>query len=174
MKERDLLRLRGPHGSFFLREDSPKPMLLVAGGTGFAPIKAIVEHAIAQGNERPMHIYWGGRCCADLYLLRLAEQWPVQHAHIRFTPVLSESPADEHWAGRTGLVHLAAMADHPDLSGHQAYVCGSPAMVAATRRDFLGLSVAGRGVLCRLLRLRCRHPDRDGSQPTIEHKGCSA
>ena len=138
MKERDLLRLRGPHGSFFLREDTPKPMLLVAGGTGFAPIKAIVEHAIAQGNERPMHIYWGGRCLADLYLLRLAEQWPVQHAHIRFTPVLSESPADQHWAGRTGLVHLAAMADHPDLSGHQAYICGSPAMVAATRRDFLG------------------------------------
>jgi CDP-4-dehydro-6-deoxyglucose reductase len=99
MKERDLLRLRGPHGSFFLREDSPKPMLLVAGGTGFAPIKAIVEHAIAQGNERPMHIYWGGRC-ADLYLLRLAEQWPVQHAHIRFTPVLSESPG-RRTLGRT-------------------------------------------------------------------------
>jgi CDP-4-dehydro-6-deoxyglucose reductase len=101
MKERDLLRLRGPHGSFFLREDSPKPMLLVAGGTGFAPIKAIVEHAIAEGNERPCISIGVGAVCADLYLLRLAEQWPVQHPHIRFTPVLSDAPADEHWAGRT-------------------------------------------------------------------------
>jgi len=137
LKERDLLRLRGPHGSFFLREDSAKPMLLVAGGTGFAPIKAIVEHAIAAGSTRAMDIYWGARCRAELYLLPLAEQWPVQHAHIRFIPVLSDSPAGDEWTGRTGLVHAAAMADHPDLSGHQAYVCGAPAMVAAARRDFL-------------------------------------
>lgn len=137
MKERDLLRLRGPQGSFFLRSDSPKPMLLVAGGTGFAPIKAIVHQAIAEGDERPMAVYWGGRQSADLYLLELAQQWPAQHPNLRFVPVLSDAPADEHWNGRHGLVHQAAMADHPDLSGHQAYVCGSPAMVAAAREDFL-------------------------------------
>lgn len=137
MKERDLLRLRGPHGSFFLRTDSEKPMLLVAGGTGFAPIKAIVEQAIAEGCKRPMDLYWGGRGRADLYLLQLAEQWPARHATIDFIPVLSDPPAGDHWNGRTGLVHQAAMTDHPDLSGYQAYVCGSPAMVAAARRDFL-------------------------------------
>ncbi len=138
MKERDILRLRGPQGSFFLREDANKPMLLVAGGTGFAPIKAIVEHAIAEASQRPMYIYWGGRGRADLYLLPLAEQWSAEHEHIHFTPVLSDSPDEEHWDGRTGLVHEAAMTDHPDLSGCQAYVCGAPAMVRAARRDFLG------------------------------------
>lgn len=136
MKERDLLRFSGPHGSFFLREDSSKPMLLIAGGTGLAPIKSIVEHAIAQRSTRPMAIYWGGRTLADLYLLPLAERWA--QAGVRFVPVLSEAAADAHWSGRSGLVHAAAMADFPDLSGHQAYVCGSPAMVAAARRDFVG------------------------------------
>ena len=136
MKERDILRFSGPHGSFFLREDSAKPMLLVAGGTGLAPIKAIVEHAIAKRSTRPMAIYWGGRTLADLYLLPLAEQWAA--AGIRFVPVLSEAVASDHWSGRSGFVHTAAMADYPDLSGHQVYVCGSPEMVAAARRDFVG------------------------------------
>lgn len=135
MQERDLLRLSGPHGSFFLR-DSAKPMLLVAGGTGLAPIKAIVEHAIGERSTRPMTVYWGGRTLADLYLLPLAEQWA--QAGVRFVPVLSDAAEGDHWSGRSGLVHAAAMADFPDLSGHQAYVCGSPAMVAAARRDFVG------------------------------------
>lgn len=138
MKEREMLRFNGPHGSFFLREDSQKPMLLVAGGTGFAPIKAIVEHAIAEKSTRPMAIYWGGRARADLYLLALAEQWALDHPGVQFTPVLSDAPASEPWPGRTGFVHAAAMQDFPDLSGHQVYVCGSPAMVAAARRDFVG------------------------------------
>ena len=136
MQERDILRLSGPHGSFFLRQDSAKPMLLVAGGTGLAPIKSIVEHAIAERSTRPMAIYWGGRTLADLYLLPLAEKWAA--AGIRFVPVLSEPAASDHWSGRSGFVHVAAMADYPDLSGHQVYVCGSPAMVAAARRDFVG------------------------------------
>jgi CDP-4-dehydro-6-deoxyglucose reductase len=138
MQERDMLRFNGPHGSFFLREDSEKPMLLVAGGTGFAPIKAIVEHAIAEKSARPMAIYWGGRGRADLYLLPLAEQWAVENAGISFVPVLSDTSESEHWRGRTGLVHEAAMKDFSDLSAHQVYVCGSPAMVAAARRDFVG------------------------------------
>lgn len=138
LQERDLLRFNGPHGGFYLREDSNKPMLLVAGGTGFAPIKAIVEHALAEGSNRPMTIYWGGRRRDDLYLQSLAEQWAREHAHIAFVPVLSDPPEGDDWQGRRGFVHAAAMADFPDLSGHQVYVCGSPAMVLAARRDFVG------------------------------------
>ncbi len=138
MKERDLMRINGPHGSFFLREDSTKPILLVAGGTGFAPVKAIVEHAIAEGDQRPIAVYWGGRRRDDLYLNALAEDWMHTHTHIRYVPVLSDAPQSDGWTGRTGLVHLAAMQDIPDLSAHQVYICGSPAMVAAARRDFVG------------------------------------
>ncbi|MCM8594412.1 CDP-6-deoxy-delta-3,4-glucoseen reductase [Accumulibacter sp.] len=137
LRERDLLRLRGPFGSFFLREESGKPLLFVAGGTGFAPIKSIVEHAIAQGCRRRMDIYWGGRRSVDLYFRPLAERWSTEFPQIRFVPVLSEPTADELLSYRSGFVHVAAMADLPDLSGHQVYVCGSPAMVAAARRDFV-------------------------------------
>jgi len=138
MQERDMLRFNGPHGCFFLDEESTKPVLLIAGGTGFAPIKAIVEYAIGEGSTRPMDIYWGGRGRADLYQQSLAAQWAIDHAHIRFVPVLSDSPESEDWRGRRGFVHAAVMADFPDLSGYQVYVCGSPAMVLAARRDFVG------------------------------------
>jgi CDP-4-dehydro-6-deoxyglucose reductase len=132
MKERDILRINGPHGSFYLRQDSAKPILLVAGGTGFAPIKAIVEHARHAGNERPMTLYWGARDRAGLYLHDLALGW----SDLAYVPVLSAPAADDHWRGRVGLVHEAVMADLPDLSGYQVYCCGAPAMVDAARRDF--------------------------------------
>ena len=138
LKERDILRINGPHGSFYLHEDSDKPILLVAGGTGFAPIKAIVEYMIAEKSSRPTTIYWGGRTPADLYLQPLAEAWAREHAHIRFVPVLSDAQPGEDWPGRAGLVHVAAMLDWPDLSAHQVYVCGWPAMVDAARGDFVG------------------------------------
>ena len=136
MKVRDMLRFNGPHGSFFVRDESPKPIVLVAGGTGFAPIKSIVEHLVAEGSARPMTVYWGGRTRADLYLLALGERWAA--AGIRFVPVLSDALAGDDWQGRGGLVHRAVMDDYPDLSGHQVYACGSPAMIAAARRDFVG------------------------------------
>lgn len=136
MKEKDILRLEGPLGSFFLREDSDKPIILVAGGTGFAPIKGLVEHALHIGIRRPMHLYWGAKDRAGLYLHSLAESWANVHSHLKFTPVLSEP--DAGWSGRTGLVHEAVMADHPDLSSFQAYVCGAPAMCEAALRDFTG------------------------------------
>ena len=139
MKERDILRVNGPHGTFYLREDSPKPMILLAGGTGFAPIKAIVEHAIAENCVRPMHIYWGARARVDLYQNALPEQWAAQHANISYLPVLSEPAADDRWTGRSGLVHQAVIADFADLSGHQVYACGAPAMIDAARRDFATL-----------------------------------
>lgn len=138
LKVRDLLRLNGPHGSFFLREDSDRPMVLVARGTGFAPIKAIIEDALRRGLRRPMHLYWGGRHRTDLYFDALANEWAATHSHLRYVPVLSEPDAGDGWCGRTGLVHAAVRQDFPDLSGHQVYVCGSPAMVAAARREFVG------------------------------------
>lgn len=138
MKERDILRLNGPHGSFFLREDSDKPMILLAGGTGFAPIKAIVEHALYTQSKRPMVIYWGNRNKAGLYMDELPARWAAEHSHITYVPVLSEPAATDGWNGRTGLVHEAVMQDFPDLSGHQVYVCGAPVMVEAAKRDFTG------------------------------------
>ena len=137
MKARDILRFNGPHGSFYLREDSKKPMILLAGGTGFAPIKAIVEHAIAEKCERPMVIYWGAKARVDLYQNALPEKWAAEHANIKYIPVLSEPAADDGWQGRTGFVHQAVLADFPDLSGYQAYACGAPVMIEAAKRDFV-------------------------------------
>ncbi|MDR2839531.1 MAG: CDP-6-deoxy-delta-3,4-glucoseen reductase [Azonexus sp.] len=136
MKVRDMLRINGPLGSFYLRQDSPRPIILLAGGTGFAPIKAIVEHAIAQNLARPMTLYWGVKTRADLYMDALPRQWAADYPHIRYIPVLSEPSAADAWSGRTGLVHHAAMADFPDLSAHQVYACGGPAMIDAAKADF--------------------------------------
>jgi CDP-4-dehydro-6-deoxyglucose reductase len=135
MKEKDILRFEGPLGTFFLRENSDKPIILLASGTGFAPIKAIVEHALHKGIRRPMTLYWGGRTRADLYLNDLAETWQRDHG-IRYVPVLSEARPEDHWSGRSGFVHRAVVGDFPDLSGHQVYACGAPVMVEAAHQDF--------------------------------------
>ncbi|MGH8518423.1 MAG: CDP-6-deoxy-delta-3,4-glucoseen reductase [Panacagrimonas sp.] len=135
MKERDILRLEGPLGSFFLREESAKPIVFVASGTGFAPIKAMIEHALRAGIERPMTLYWGCRVRSDLYMHDLAERWSTEHG-LRYVPVLSEAlPADD-WPGRTGFVHQAVLDDFKDLSGYQAYACGAPPMIDAARKTF--------------------------------------
>jgi CDP-4-dehydro-6-deoxyglucose reductase len=136
MKEKDILRFEGPMGTFFLREDSDKPIVFVASGTGFAPIKAIIEHAFHAGITRPMVLYWGGRRPADLYLGALCEQWQDSHPHFSYVPVVSDALPADRWTGRTGFVHAAVMADFPDLSGHQVYACGAPVVVEAARRDF--------------------------------------
>jgi CDP-4-dehydro-6-deoxyglucose reductase len=138
MRERDILRLEGPHGDFFLREDAGKPAILIAGGTGFAPVKAMVEQALRQNSQRPMTLYWGARERAGLYLHELAAGWAAARLGFRYIPVLSEPSAADAWTGRTGLVHRAAMDDLPDLSGHQVYACGAPAMIEAARRDLVG------------------------------------
>lgn len=132
MKERDILRFEGPLGTFFLREDSDKPVVLVASGTGFAPIKAIVEHALHKGIKRPMTLYWGGRRPKDLYMDALAKSWPIH-----YVPVVSDALPEDGWRGRTGFVHRAVMEDFPDLSGCQVYACGVPIMVDSARRDFV-------------------------------------
>ena len=135
MKEKDILRFEGPLGTFFLREDSDKPIILLASGTGFAPIKAIIEHALFKGISRSITLYWGGRVRGDLYLNALAERWQRDHG-IRYIPVLSEALPEDRWTGRTGFVHRAVMEDLPDLSAHQVYACGSPLMVEAAHKDF--------------------------------------
>ncbi len=136
MKEKDILRFEGPLGTFYLREDNDKPAVLLAGGTGFAPIKAIVEHAIHHKIKRPLLLYRGARRAADLYLDELPAAWQREHG-ITYVPVLSDAAPEDVWTGRRGLVHEAVMADLPDLSGHEVYACGAPAMIDAARRDFL-------------------------------------
>jgi len=132
LKVRDLLRFEGPLGSFYLREESEKPMILLASGTGFAPIRSIIESALEKKLEqkRPMTLYWGCRVKQDLYQMELAQSWV--RPGFKFVPVLS----DEKWEGRTGFVHRAVMEDFPDMSGVQVYACGAPIMVESARKDF--------------------------------------
>ncbi|WP_348699698.1 CDP-6-deoxy-delta-3,4-glucoseen reductase [Duganella fentianensis] len=137
MKERDILRFEGPLGTFFVREDSDKPMVLLASGTGFAPIKAIVEHLQAQGSQRAMTLYWGGRRPQDLYMDGLCRQWAATMPNFRYVPVVSDALPEDGWQGRSGFVHAAVMADLPDLSGHQVYACGAPIVVESAKRDFV-------------------------------------
>ena len=137
MKERDILRFKGPLGTFFLREDTDKPIILVASGTGFAPIKAIIEHALYIGLKRPMHFYWGARKLADLYMLDKARKW--ESKGVKFTPVLSDALPEDDWHGRTGYVHQAVLDDYSDLSSYEVYTCGAPVVVEAAHRDFTSL-----------------------------------
>jgi CDP-4-dehydro-6-deoxyglucose reductase len=137
MKERDILRFEGPLGTFFLREDSKKPIVFVASGTGFAPIKSVNEHALHRGVSRPIVLYWGGRRPKDLYMNALPLKWASEHAQqFRYVPVISDALPEDNWSGRTGFVHRAVMQDFPDLSAHQVYACGVPVMVDAAKRDF--------------------------------------
>lgn len=137
MKEKEILRVEGPFGSFFLREDSDKPMVLLASGTGFAPIKAIIEHLRHKGVDRPARLYWGCRTRADLYLHDWALQAAADLPQLEYIPVLSDARAEDGWSGRTGFVHQAVMADLPNLSGWQVYACGAPVMVESAKRDFV-------------------------------------
>ncbi len=136
MKEKDLLRFEGPLGSFHLREDSSKPVVMLAGGTGFAPIKSLVEHMIHNRIERPVHLYWGARDRAGLYLPDLPAAWMAAAPQLLYMPVLSDATPADAWSGRTGLVHRAVLEDLPDLSGFQVYACGAPPMIEAAQRDF--------------------------------------
>jgi CDP-4-dehydro-6-deoxyglucose reductase len=137
LKEKDILRMEGPFGSFFLREDSEKPMILLASGTGFAPIKAIIEHLEFKHSQRRAVLYWGARSKADLYLHDWAVDAAARLPHLEYIPVLSEPKPEDAWTGRTGFVHLAVMHDHPNLMNHQVYACGAPIMVESAKHDFV-------------------------------------
>lgn len=136
LKERDILRFEGPHGTFYLREDSDKPIVLLASGTGFAPIKALVEHLIYIESKRPVSLYWGGRRPNDLYMDSLCRQWAKELPQLQYIPVVSDALPEDNWTGRSGFVHQAVMADHADLSGYQVYACGAPVVIESARRDF--------------------------------------
>ncbi len=139
MKEKTILRIEAPLGSFTLDEESDRPMLFIAGGTGFAPIKSQIEHAFHAGLSRPMELYWGVRAQPDLYLPDLPRQWERAHDNFRFVPVLSEP--DEGWEGRKGWVHEAVLEDHDNLADYDIYMAGPPVMVKAARDAFLARGV---------------------------------
>ncbi|GHA66542.1 CDP-6-deoxy-delta-3,4-glucoseen reductase [Formosimonas limnophila] len=135
MKERDILRVEGPLGTFFL-QDSGKDLIFLASGTGFAPIKAIVEEMQANYIIRPISFYWGVRRPHDLYLNELAEQWARDIPNFKYIPVISDALPEDNWQGRTGMVHQAVMDDFADLSEHDIYACGAPVMVRAAHEAF--------------------------------------
>jgi len=136
MKEKDILRIEGPMGSFFLREDSEKPMVFLASGTGFAPLKALLEHMQHCGITRPVTLYWGGRRPADLYLDDWVQAQCAAMPNLRYVPVVSDALPEDAWQGRTGFVHHAVLEDFPDLSSYQVYACGAPIVVDSAKRDF--------------------------------------
>ena len=136
LKEKDILRFEGPLGSFFLREDSKKPIIFLAAGTGFAPIKSIIEQMQTKKIERPIELYWGGRRPSDLYLSDLCKTWEQEIPNFKYIPVISDGLPEDAWRGRTGFVHQAVIDDHPSLKDFQVYACGAPVMVNAAREDF--------------------------------------
>ena len=136
LKEKDILRFEGPLGSFFLREDSKKPIIFLAAGTGFAPIKSIIEQMQAKKIDRSIYLYWGGRRPSDLYLSDLCKTWEKEIPNFQYIPVISDGLPEDAWQGRTGFVHKAVIEDHPNLKDFQVYACGAPVMVNAARTDF--------------------------------------
>jgi CDP-4-dehydro-6-deoxyglucose reductase len=136
MKEKEILRVEGPYGSFYLRDDSAKPMVLLASGTGFAPIKAVIEQMQHKGITRPATLYWGGRRPSDLYLDDWVQAQLAVMPNLTYVPVISNALPEDNWTGRTGFVHRAVLEDFPDLSGHQVYACGAPIVVDSARAEY--------------------------------------
>jgi CDP-4-dehydro-6-deoxyglucose reductase, E3 len=134
LAEKAIMRIEAPFGSFHLREESNKPIIFAATGTGFAPIKAIIEHMLYNDIQRPMTLYWGGRQPIDLYMDDLCKRWQQHVPTFTYVPVLSKPPID--WAGRTGYVQQAITEDMPNLSGYEVYVCGLPNMVDDAQKQF--------------------------------------
>lgn len=134
MRERDLLRFEGPFGTYILQSDASSPIIMIATGTGFAPIKALVQQCLSENPEQSIHLFWGGRLAKDLYMHELANQWQQDYPNFTYTPVLSR---DDNWQGAKGHVQDAVLAKYTDLSGFDVYASGSPAMIDSVR-DQLG------------------------------------
>ncbi len=135
LKEKSLLRIEGPHGSFFLR-DTDRPKIMMGGGTGFAPLKGMIEQLIQENTQLPIYLYWGVRSKIDLYHKELAEKWAFQHKNIHFIPVLSEPDDTDNWQGEMGFVHEAVVRDFADMSSFDVYMSGPPVMVEASVAAF--------------------------------------
>ncbi len=136
MKEKAMVRIEGPFGNFYIRDTSNRPLIMIAGGTGFAPIKSILEKLIEEGDTRPVEIYWGARAKADLYRNDLPEKWALQFEHINYIPVLSEAKDEDNWEGRTGFVHEAVVEDISDISHYDIYMAGPPIMINSAKAKF--------------------------------------
>jgi CDP-4-dehydro-6-deoxyglucose reductase len=136
MKEKAMVRIEGPFGNFYIRDTSNRPLIMIAGGTGFAPIKSIIEKLIEEGDTRPVEIYWGARAKADLYRNDLPEKWALQFEHINYIPVLSEAKDEDNWEGRTGFVHEAVAEDISDISHYDIYMAGPPIMINSAKAKF--------------------------------------
>ncbi len=136
MKVKELLRIEGPLGSYYLREDSNRPIILMGGGTGFAPLKGMLEHAFHIGMERPIHLFCGVRARKDLYMDEMVNGWLQQQDNLKYTPVLSEPDNADNWQGKTGFVHQAIIEEYPDLSGYDVYLSGPPPMIKAGMEAF--------------------------------------
>jgi NAD(P)H-flavin reductase/ferredoxin len=134
LKMGDRVRIEIPFGDFFLREDTGRPIICIATGTGFAPVKSMVEYLIRRDSTRAVRFYWSGRHAQDLYMRELPEKWARKLPWFEFIPVLTA--ADGSWSGRKGLVHRAVLEDVPDLSNFQVYACGNPLMIRKARADF--------------------------------------
>jgi CDP-4-dehydro-6-deoxyglucose reductase len=135
--EKTLLRIEGPLGQFWFREESSRPALLIGGGTGYAPLRAMLRHVLERGHRRPLHFYWGAQTQADLYEDARVRAWCAKYPHLRYTPVLSNVAEGDSWEGRRGWVHTAALDDHPNLADFDVYTAGPPIMVEAIRQEFL-------------------------------------
>lgn len=135
MKEKALVRIHGPLGTFFVHDDN-KPLIFIAGGTGFAPIKSMVEQLIEEGDPRDIWIYWGVRTEQDLYSDYLPEKWAMQFNNIRYIPVFSDPGADSDKQARSGFVHHAVAEDFADMSEYAVYVAGPPPMIEAAQQAF--------------------------------------
>ncbi len=137
MKIRDVLRFEGPLGTFFLRKDSDRPIILIAGGTGFAPVKAILEDAFSGDFDRCAHLFWGVRTERDLYMRDLVDSWCERSGKsFQFTPVYSHQNADDISHGEVGWVHDCVLRHYPDLSEFEVYASGPPPMIDAVRVSF--------------------------------------
>jgi CDP-4-dehydro-6-deoxyglucose reductase, E3 len=136
LQEKSIMRIEGPFGSFYLREENDKPLIMLAGGTGFAPIKAIIEHMFHHNISREIYLYWGAKTLHDLYMRALPEAWVSEHTNLHYVPVLSEPSVQDAWNGRTGLVHKAVLDDFDELSVYQVYCCGAPGMIEAASKEF--------------------------------------
>jgi len=139
LKVRDILRIEGPLGNFFIRHDTTdRPMILMGGGTGFAPLKSMLEDLLAHHDQRPLHLFWGVRNRAELYMFEQARQWAEQNEHIRFSTALAERDANDEDPGNFhGFVHQAVLKEYGNLAGYDIYMSGPPAMIDAGRTAFL-------------------------------------
>jgi CDP-4-dehydro-6-deoxyglucose reductase len=137
MKERDILRFEGPLGNFFVRNDNTeRPMIMLGGGTGFAPLKSMIENLLEQNDRREIHLYWGTRTSEELYMDDLPVQWVREHSHIHYRRAISEPSPTAARDGFKGFVHEAVIDDFPDLAGYDVYMSGPPAMIDAAKHAF--------------------------------------